>query len=59
VSKIKAVSTTQVAPTSDEDDDCEVMRIARHIMVEYRETLEALAKSEAEDRATAKPANSK
>jgi hypothetical protein len=59
VKTIKAAGTTQVASDDKTADDGDVMRLTRQIMVEYRETLEALAKSEAEDRATAKPANSK
>jgi hypothetical protein len=53
-------STAPRVPSADETaDDGEVLRIASKIMVEYRTTLEALAKSEAEDRENARKARSR
>jgi hypothetical protein len=48
-----------VSSADETADDGEVPRIARKIMVEYRTTLEALAKSEAEDRENARKARSR
>jgi hypothetical protein len=59
VNTIKTASATHVNAVGETADDREVMRITSQIMVEYSVTLEALAKSEAEDRVTTKPINSK
>ena len=46
---IKAARTTERSTPDKKADNRDVVRTAREIIVEYRETLESLAKSQAKD----------